>query len=92
VERNPAPVPPEQVFTTVILDRIKVSVNAKMREEQAGFTRVKRSHPDQIMILVIINQSLELKSPLYIYFLEFKKTFDIDHKEDMDLQWPVNRV
>lgn len=35
---------PSKVFTRVILDKIKVSVDAKLREEQAGF---ERSCPDQ---------------------------------------------
>ena len=55
---------------------MKTEVDRLLREEQAGF-RKERSCTDHIATLrVIIEQSLEWNSPLYITFLDFEKAFD----------------
>lgn len=47
-----------------------------VREKQAGF-RADRSSTDQIATLrVIIKQSLEWQSPLYVCFVDFKKALE----------------
>ena len=67
---------PSKIFTRLILERIRAAVDAKLREEQAGF-RAGRSCTDQIATLrIIIEQSLEWQSPLYINFVDFRKAFD----------------
>ena len=52
-----------------------------MREEQAGF-RQERSCTDQIATLrIIIEQSIEFQSSLYLDFVDFEKAFDsVDHQ------------
>lgn len=55
---------------------MKKAVDPKLRDEQAGF-RINRSCSDQIASLrIIIEQSLEWKSPLYVNFIDFEKAFD----------------
>ena len=55
---------------------MKTEVDRLLQEEQAGF-RKERSCTDHIATLrVIIEQSLEWNSPLYITFIDFKKAFD----------------
>jgi len=59
----------------LILERIRKAVDPKSREEQAGL-REGRSCKDQIVTLyIIIEQSLEWQSPLYVNFVDFKKAF-----------------
>ena len=68
---------PSQVLTRVILERIKHAVDECLRDEQTGF-RCGRSCADLIAtIRVIIEQSLEWQSTLYIYFVDFRKAFDM---------------
>ena len=68
---------PSKVLTRIILERTKHAVNECPRDEQAGF-RCGRSCTDQITVLcVIIEQSLEWRSPLYINFVDFRKAFDM---------------
>jgi len=63
-------------------------VDAKSREEQAGF-RKGRSCTDQIATLcIIIEQSLEWQSPLYVSFVDFKKAFDM---VDRTMIWRILR-
>ena len=58
-----------KVFCRVILERIKITLDEKLREEQAGF-RASRSCMDQIATLrIIVEQSIEWQSYLYINFM-----------------------
>ena len=62
----------------MILERIKIALDEKLREEQAGF-QAGRSCTDQILIAtlwIIIEQSIEWQSSLYINFIDFEKAFD----------------
>lgn len=79
---------PSKVYTRLILERIRKAVDAKLREEQAGF-REGRSCTDQIATLrIIIEQSLEWQSPLYVSFVDFKKAFDV---VDRTMIWRIFR-
>jgi len=59
-----------------------------LRDEQAGF-RAGRSCIDQIAMLhIILEQSLEWQSPVYINFIDFKKAFDMIDRSTM---WRIMR-
>jgi hypothetical protein len=65
-----------KIFNKVILERIKNSLEMGLQKEQAGF-RKNRSCIDQINTLrVIIEQSVELQSPLYMLFVDYQRAFD----------------
>ena len=65
----------------MILERIKIALDGKLREEQAGF-RAGRSCTDQIATLrIIVEQSIEWQSSLYINFIDFEKAFDSISRE-----------
>ena len=65
-----------KVFCRVILERIKTVLDEKLKEEQAGF-RAGRSCTDQIATpRIIVEQSIEWQSSLYINFIDFEKAFD----------------
>ena len=71
---------PGKVLNRVILDRMKDAVDQQLRDEQAGF-RKNRSCVDQIATLrIIIEQSLEWNSPLYVNFVDYEKAFDSVHR------------
>ena len=67
-----------KVFCWVILERIKITLDDKLREEQAGpGFRAGRSCMDQIATLrIILEQSIEWQSFSCINFIDFKKAFD----------------
>ncbi|XP_073668649.1 uncharacterized protein [Paramisgurnus dabryanus] len=72
---------PSKVLTRIILDRLKDAVEEKLRPEQAGF-RKEKSCTDQIATLrIIIEQSLEWQSPLYLNFIDFRQAFDSVDRE-----------
>ncbi|CAH8563469.1 unnamed protein product [Schistosoma rodhaini] len=55
---------------------MKDSVDAQLRDQQAGF-RKDRSCTDQIATLrIIVEQSIEWNSSLYINFIDYEKAFD----------------
>ncbi|XP_043943589.1 uncharacterized protein LOC122815288, partial [Protopterus annectens] len=74
---------PGKVFNRILLERIKDTTDKKLREEQAGF-RKNRSCIDQIATLrIIVEQSVEWNSPLYINFVDFEKAFDSVDRETL---------
>src|SRR5579871_5851057 len=71
---------PGKILCSMMLERLKGQVDDKIREEQAGF-RPKRSCIDQIFTLrTIIEESVEMQSPLIINFIDFQKAFDSLHR------------
>ena len=61
-----------KVFCRMFLERIKITLDQKLREEQAGFW-AGWSCMDQIATLrIIVEQSLEWQSSLYINFIDFE--------------------
>ena len=67
---------PSKIFNRVILNRIKDAVDPSLRDNQAGF-RKNRSCTDQIATQrIIIEQSQEWRTPLYVNFLDYEKAFD----------------
>ena len=74
---------PGKVFNRVLLERMKGAVDKKLRDEQAGF-RKERSCTDQIATLrMILEQSVEWNSSLYITFVDFEKAFDSVDRETL---------
>ena len=64
------------ICNRIALDRMKTAVEKLLRDHQARF-RKDRPCPDQIAELrIIVEQSLQLKSSVYINFIDFKKAFD----------------
>ena len=79
---------PGKVFNRVILERVKDTVDSQLRDQQAGF-RKNRSCKDQIATLrIIVEQSLEWNSALYINFLDYEKAF---HSVDRETLWKLLR-
>ena len=79
---------PGKVFNRVILERIKQATDERLRDNQAGF-RKNRSCTDQIATLrIIIEQSIEWKSPLLVNFIDYEKAFDSLDRETL---WKLMR-
>lgn len=67
---------PGKTFNRVLLNRLKDAVDPPLRDQQAGFCK-NRSCTDQIATLrIILEQSLEWNSPLYVNFIDYEKRFD----------------
>ncbi|VDP44613.1 unnamed protein product [Schistosoma mattheei] len=67
---------PGKVFNRVLLNRMKDSADSQLRDRQAGF-RKDRSCTDKITTLrIIVEQSIEWNSSLYISFIDYEKAFD----------------
>ena len=74
---------PGKVLNRILLERIKKAVDPNLRDQQAGFRR-NRSCADQIASLrIIVEQSLEWNSPLYINFIDYEKAFDSVDRETL---------
>ena len=66
---------PGRILSKILLNRIKKKVNEKLRPNQAGF-RPNRSTIDRITTLrIIIEQSKEWNSELFVNFIDYKKAF-----------------
>ncbi|XP_060564478.1 monocarboxylate transporter 2-like [Ruditapes philippinarum] len=79
---------PAKIFNRVILEQLKGPVDKKLRDQQAGF-RKDRSCTDQIATLrIIIEQSIEWNSPLYINFVDYEKAID---SLDREMLWKLLR-
>ncbi|PFX30003.1 Transposon TX1 uncharacterized 149 kDa protein [Stylophora pistillata] len=65
-----------KVLNRIILLRLQGAVDATLRDQQAGF-RKDHSCIDQIATLrIIIEQSIEWNTSLYVNFIDFEKAFD----------------
>ena len=74
---------PGKVLSRVILERLKKVTETKIRDEQAGF-RQNRSCTDQTATLrIVVEQSIEWNSPLYINFVDYEKAFDSLDRETL---------
>jgi len=74
---------PSKILTRIILNRIQNTVEQRLRKEQAGF-RKHRSCVDLINTLrIILEQSIEWQSILYVTFIYFEKAFDSVKREIM---------
>lgn len=70
-----------KIFYKVILNRIMKVLDKDIRNEQSGF-RAGRSCADNINVLrIIIEQSAEFQSPLYLLFIDYEKAFDSINRE-----------
>ena len=77
---------PRKVLNRIILDRLKTVVVAKLRDHQAGF-RKDRSCTDKIATLrIIVEQSVEWDSSMYINFVDYENAFD---SLDRDTLWKL---
>jgi sorting nexin-29 len=65
-----------KLVTTILYQRLIEKQEPLLRKEQAGF-RPHRSCVDQINTLrIVVEQSLEYRSPLYMIFIDFERAFD----------------
>jgi len=72
-----------KVIGKVLIRRIAVGVDEKLRKEQAGF-RIGRSTVEQIFVLRnILEQALEWNASLYSCFVDYEKAFDSVHRETL---------
>ena len=79
---------PGEILNRIILERMKGKVDQTLREQQPGF-RQDRSCTDQIATLrIIVEQSIEWNSSLYINFVDYEKAFD---SVDRETPWKVLR-
>ena len=70
-----------KVLSRIILERVRGAGDPKLRDQHAGFHR-NRSCVDQIGSLrIIVEQSNEWNSTLYINFIDFKKASDSVNRE-----------
>ncbi|VDP43410.1 unnamed protein product [Schistosoma margrebowiei] len=71
-----------------MLNRMKDSADAQLRDQQAGF-RKDRTCTDQIATLrIIVEQSVEWNSSLYINLIDYEKAFD---SVDRTTIWKLSR-
>ena len=74
---------PGKVLNKIILERMKGEVDKTLREEQAGFMQ-DRSCTDQIATLrIIVEQSIEWNSLLYVNCVDYEKAFDSLDRETL---------
>jgi len=65
-----------KILATIIYNRLKEELEHKMRPEQAAF-RSNTAYADHINTLrIIIEQSIEYRSPLQLVFIDFQQAFD----------------
>ena len=78
-----------KIFGSAIINRIRVGVDNKLRNKQAGY-RQGRNTTEQIFVLRnIIEQVIEWNSNLYICFVDFEKAFDSVHRETL---WKLLKI
>ena len=68
---------PSKVFNRIISERLRKGADKRLSENQAGFWN-GRSCSDQIATLrIIVEQSIEWKTPVYVNFIDFEKLWKL---------------
>lgn len=77
-----------KTITRAIQEGMKEAIEPKLRDEQTGF-RAERSCCEQIATMwILIEQSLEWNSGLYMSFVDFAKAFNsVDHSSLWSFLW-----
>lgn len=71
----------QKIVALVILDRISPTIESALRNEQSGF-RPNRSCVDHINTLrIIVEQSAEFNSPIFLTFVDFERAFDTINRD-----------
>src|SRR6218665_194330 len=74
---------PGKIMAKVMLNRMRLAVDERLRQEQAGF-RPGRSCCEQIFTLrKIIEKIVKHETPTLINFIDLKKAFDSVHRESL---------
>ena len=73
---------PSKVLCKIILERMKDALDDRLRDDEQTVFRKERSCCDQIATLrIIVEQTLEWNTGLYMVFVDLEKAFDsIDRK------------
>lgn len=75
-----------KVMSIILHDRLSSVLEPTLRREQAGF-RPGRSCTDHINTLrIIVEQSIEWQSPIFLLFIDFERAFD---SLDREMMWKV---
>lgn len=72
-----------KLVAQIILDRLSASLEPILRKEQAGFRRGRACTDHVNTLRIIVEQSRELQSPLYLLFVDFEKAFDSIKRDRM---------
>ncbi|VDO63449.1 unnamed protein product [Schistosoma curassoni] len=67
---------PGKVLNRVLLNRMKDSVYAQLRDQQAGYRKDPSCTDQSVTLRTIAVQSIEWNSPIYINFIDYEKAFD----------------
>ncbi|XP_055390005.1 uncharacterized protein LOC129618986 [Condylostylus longicornis] len=70
-----------KVLALIILSRIEPKIEKTIREEQAGFRKQRECIDYSNTLRLFVEQSIEWKSPLYITFVDFERSFDTVRRE-----------
>ena len=66
-----------KILATIIYNRLKEELEPKVRPEQAGFWPNKSCAHHINTLRIIVEQSVEFRSPLQLVFIDFQQTFVI---------------
>ncbi|VDP76221.1 unnamed protein product [Schistosoma curassoni] len=72
---------PREVLNRLLLNRINDSVDAQLREQQAGFHKDWLCTDQIATVYIIVEKSIEWNSSPYINFLDYEKSFDSVDRE-----------
>ena len=70
-----------KVLCKIILEMMKDALDGRLRDEQAGFRKERSCCDQKASLRIIVEQTLEWNTRLYMVFVDFEKAFDsIDRK------------
>ena len=67
---------PSKIFCRILIDRIKMGVDEKLRQEQSGFRQGRGTLEQMFTLRNILEQCMEWQAPIYVNFVDFRKAFD----------------
>ena len=77
---------PGKVLNRIILERLKNGVDNTLRDHHAGFSQDRGCYNQIATLRIIVEQSIEFDSSLYINYVDYEKAFD---SLDRDTLWKL---
>lgn len=68
-----------KIIAHILNKRITATIEPELRNEQSGFRRGKSCIDHISSLRIIVEESVEWRSPLYLLFIDFERAFDTLH-------------
>uniref|UniRef100_A0A0B7B873 Reverse transcriptase domain-containing protein n=1 Tax=Arion vulgaris TaxID=1028688 RepID=A0A0B7B873_9EUPU len=72
-----------KLLIKVMLDMMKEIIDQRLRDEHAGFWKDSSSNDQIVSLRIIVEQTMEWQTPLYVCLIDLEKAFDSNCRQSI---------